>query len=271
MSEQPRFSKRHGYRPSEEPPITVREDAPPDFRVAMIQIAYEFGMGPKAVRDIVCRVLRVRPDPGNWSEYPNVDGEVHYLVDGCAWFRVYDILEALAAHVERSGRDVADFDQEINELFIQQGIGWKLEHSLVTFRGAEALDTVLRVAVWHEKQQGHQTAANELHEAIADMSRRPRPDPTGAIQHAMASLECVARDVSGSKDTLGRWLKNHPDAFPAPLNEYVGKIWGFASEHGRHLVEAGEASMDEAELVLGLSAALGSYLAKKGQMFNEGV
>jgi hypothetical protein len=126
------------------------------------------------------------------------------------------------------------------------------------------METLLLEAVATEKDLGHSTAANELREAIRDMSRRPEPDVTGAIQHAIASLECVAREVSGSTETFGKWLANHRDAFPKPLGEYVGKIWGFASERGRHLVENGEPSVEEAELVLGLSATLGSYLTKKG-------
>lgn len=267
MNHIPRFSKRHGFRNEEEPPISVREDAPNDFRAAMIQIAYEFGLTPKPLREVICRALRKRPDPNNWSDYPNVDGEIHDLIEGCDWFQIYDVLEAIAFSFQngRSEFDPANFESEINEAFIQHGIGWKLENGLVTFRGPEALDTLLKVAVTTEQGQGHKTAANELHEAIKDMSRRPTPDPTGAIQHSIASLECVARDISGSKDTLGKWLQRNRDAFPRPLGDYVEKIWGFASEHGRHLVEAGEASMDEAELVLGLSATLGSYLSKKGR------
>jgi hypothetical protein len=271
MNHIPRFSKRNGFHQAEEPPITIREGAPDDFRAALIQIAYEFGFKPTPLRNIVCRILRKRPDPSNWSDYPNVDEEVHDLVETCDWFYVYDILEAIAASIQngRGGQNLAEFESEINDVFVQQGIGWKLEDGLISFRGSEGLDTILKVAAHTERQKGHNTAANELHEAIKDMSRRPRPDPTGAIQHSIASLECVARDVSGSKETLGKWLRKNPDAFPRPLGEYVEKIWGFASEHGRHLVEAGEASMDEAELVLGLSATLGSYLSKKGQMSNR--
>ncbi len=270
MNNQERFSRRFGHQ-DQEAPITVREDAPDNFRAALVQIAYANGYTPKPLRDVVCRVLRVRPDPSNWSEWPNIEQEVQHLVDNCPWFRVYDIVEELADTYDDYQRPYQPFEQDINETLIEQGIGWKLEGKRLVFRGPESLDTLLRVAVKTEVNAGHNTAANELHEAIMDMSRRPQPDPTGAIQHSIASLECVARDVSGSKDTLGKWLQKNRDAFPSPLGEYVEKIWGFASNHGRHLVEAGEASMDEAELVLGLSATLGSYLSKKGKTFNTSI
>ena len=268
MNSKEKFSKRHGFNEVIAAPITVRNDAPYEFRGLLVDIAYEYGFKPNELRELVCRLLRTRPDKNNWSDYPNIDNEVRGLIDECPWFKVYDILEELASKVQKASRQhpPEEFQNEINEVFLVQGIGWKLADGVMTYRGSEGVDKLLAIAVYTETQQGHRTAANELHEAIKDMSRRPDADPTGAIQHAIASLECVAREVSGSKDTLGRWLKNHPDAFPKPLGEYVEKIWGFASEHGRHLVESGEPSMDEAELVLGLSATLGSYLSKKGKV-----
>lgn len=267
MSRKDSFSKRNGFNEITEAPITVRNDAPYEFRGILVDLAYEYGFKPTTMRDLVCRQLRTRPDRNNWSEYPNIDNEVRGLVDECPWFKVYDILEEIVAQVHEQGHENTreEFQTEINEVFLAQGIGWKLVDGVMTYRGPEGIDKILAIAVATESAQGHRTAANELHEAIRDMSRRPNADPTGAIQHAIASLECVARDVSGSKDTLGRWLKNHPEAFPKPLGDYVEKIWGFASEHGRHLIESGEPSMDEAELVLGLSATLGSYLSKKGK------
>ena len=57
-----------------------------------------------------------------------------------------------------------------------------------------------------------------------DLSRRPNPDITGAIQHAMAALECIARTVCGDgSSTLGALLKRNPDLIPKPLNEAVEK------------------------------------------------
>jgi len=78
----------------------------------------------------------------------------------------------------------------------------------------------------------------------------------------MASLECAARDVSGSTATLGDVIKSHRDLMPKPLDVAIEKIWGFTLEHGRHLVEGREPTAQEAELVVGLAAALGAYLAK---------
>lgn len=110
---------------------------------------------------------------------------------------------------------------------------------------------------------GKQTTATELHEALRDLSRRPNPELTGAIQHGIAALECLSKDLTGSKDTLGTLVKNNPALFPSPLGDAISKVYGFASNNGRHLNEGGEPSFEEAELVVGLSGVLCRYLGRK--------
>ena len=88
MSQSP-FSRRHGYtgQPQE---ITIREDAPESLRFFVLNKAEELGLKPNAFRDITCSVLEERPDPSNWSPYPNIWNEVEGHVYGCPWFQVYD-------------------------------------------------------------------------------------------------------------------------------------------------------------------------------------
>lgn len=76
------FSKRNRYTGAGKE-ITIREDAPEGLRFAVLETPRELDWSPSALRNIVCKVLRVRPDPGNWSEYPNVWGEVQELVYAC--------------------------------------------------------------------------------------------------------------------------------------------------------------------------------------------
>ena len=107
------------------------------------------------------------------------------------------------------------------------------------------------------------TARAEMHKALADLSRRPEADLTGAIQHAMAALECVARDATGDpKATLGEILKRHPNLIPKPLDTAVEKAWGYASEMGRHIREGREPQRKEVELIVGLAATVANYLSR---------
>ena len=261
-----RFSRRHGYASSARE-ITVRHEAPEDLRGAVLLIAKEVGLGPSVLRTIICEVLRKLPDQDNWSEYPNVWGEVQNHVIQCEWFKVYDIAEAIYAHLARhTSGGAEEYQKLMNEYFVENGIGWKMVDGQIIIRGPEGLEKVIHRATEVLDDGIRGTARTEMHEAIQDISRRPTPDVTGSIQHAMAALECVARDMCGdSKATLGDILKQYPDklSMPKPLNEVVGKAWGYASEMARHVREGRTPQFDEAELVVGLVATMITYLTRK--------
>lgn len=262
------FSKRQGFRQVHGVPITVRMDAPPELRGVVIQIAYECGFTPSTLRPVACRVLRKRPDSNNWSEYPNIDGEVHSLLDECEWYRVYDVIEAIASVMLAApySYDAHRFEVELNDYFTENGIGWKLTTGRMEVRGDALFERSVQQAQNQLQTSGFSTATSELREAIGDLSRRPTPDVTGAIQHSMAALECVARSVCGSeRATLGEILKQYRGTIPRPLDEAVSKLWGFASENARHVTEGREPSFAEAELLVGIVAGVVTYLAKKLQ------
>lgn len=129
MPKQP-FSKRNRYSggPKE---ITIREDAPENLRYFILETAHDLGWTPSPMREVLCRVLHTPPDPSNWSEYPNIEGEEQTLIYGAAWYKVYDLIEHLHARMlkadERKGTDNAEkFTEELNEFFIEEGIGWQL-------------------------------------------------------------------------------------------------------------------------------------------------
>ena len=233
-----------------------------------MDVAYECGFRPKTLRPLVCKVLRKRPDDDNWSEYPNLDMEIRRLIDDADWYRVYDVIEAMAndLHSGSIDGDPARFETELNDYFATNGIGWKLRGSELEARGSEVLETTLWSANETLVVAGLSTAQNELHEALRDLSRRPDPDTTGAIQHSMAALECVAREACGDeKATLGEVIKRYKDLIPKPLDEAVTKLWGYASENARHLSEGRKPAYEEAELIVGVVAAVSTYLAKRAE------
>ncbi len=223
------FSKRYGFRQPSAAEITVREDAPEELRGVLVDLAYECGFRPKTLRPLICRVLRTRADDNNWSEYPNIDQEVRRLLDDCAWYRVYDVIEELASVMREQPHpyDSDKFESELNEYFVERGIGWKLTDGELQSRGEEVFEKTLAETPGELRQHGQVTAASELHEALRDLSRRPHPDVTGAIQHAMAALECVARGACGNeKANLGDILKRHRDLVPRPLDEALARLLG---------------------------------------------
>lgn len=255
------FSKRHGFR-SGAKEITVREDAPDELRYFVVQTAMNSGLYPSFVRRVLCRVLRRTPDASNWSEYPNIFDEVQSLIQGCEWFQVYDFIEAMEANFAQRG-DVS-FADAINEFFFEEGIGWQLTFGQILTRGPEAFETIVTEATAALETSKRPTAAGHIHEALQGLSRRPKPDLSGAAYHAMGALECVARDLTGDpKATLGDILKRHPGLLPKPLDTALSQVWGYASNEARHVLEGRDISREEAELLVGLSATVSTYLLRK--------
>jgi AbiJ N-terminal domain 4 len=253
------FSSRNGYL-MPVPQITVRDDAPEDIRYHMVAIAIELGLSPLPFRDLVCAVMRKRPDRSNWSEYPNIHQEVENLVESAPWFKVYDIAEKIYEKLEYQDFDRGQkFQRQFSELLVESGVGLQMKDGMVVIRGTEDFGNTIETTLTFLDNAGKKVAANEMREAIRDISRRPNADVSGAVQHAMAALECVARDLTGQNSkTLGQIL---PDlSMPKPLDEAMQKLWGFASQNGRHLSEVSEPSFEEAALVVSISGAVCSYL-----------
>lgn len=250
------FSKRHGYAgvPKE---ITVREDAPQKLRYFLRKEAQELGLDPD---EIICNVLHEMPD--NRIKLYN-----------CEWFHVYDVIEKVFRQLtdidseqlkkDRPSTKACDFENSINDFFSEEGIGWQLSGGEIRTRGPESFEWTVRSAIEELDAAGRVTGSREIHEALRDLSRRPCPDLTGAIHHAMASLECVARAATGdNKATLGDILKKYPGVIPKPLDAAVEKAWGYASQMGRHIQEGCEPDRREVELIVGIAASVATYLTK---------
>lgn len=256
------FSKRHGVYSVKEKEITIREDAPEGLRGFIKMAFYDLHKNPSSLRTITTRVLKIPPDRNNWSEYPNIDNEVSEHLDYCEWYFVYDIIEAIIQKITPAEK--VKFSTEINDYFISNGIGWKIVDEQIETRGDEVFETAIQTVVSVLEVARFSTAKNEIKEAISDLSRRPTPDITGAIQHSLACLECVTREITGDKkSTLGDLMKKFPNVIPTPLDQAVTKMWGFTSEQGRHLREGQVPEYLEAELVVEVTSAIVTYFGKK--------
>jgi len=257
-----RFSKRYGINLAERP-ITIRYDAPDELRYYVSTLILQFNKGTlKHLRSILCTTAMISPDPSNWGENDYMKSEIESIIERCDWFRVYEIIEVAYEEIVKEEYK-EEFENNINEFFIEYGIGWRMENGELLIKGNDTFEKDISATSSTLKDAGHNTSAEEIRQAILDLSRIPEPDITGAVQHSGAALECVAREVVGSKETLGALIKAHPEIVPSPINEVVFKLFGYASEKGRHLREGVLPSFDEAELIVRLSASLCSYLCKK--------
>jgi hypothetical protein len=259
-----KFSERQGLD-LPDADIAIRQDAPAWLRRMVLSIAYEEDVRPSTLRTTLCAQLMETPDAENWSEFPNVEREVQGLIERVPWFFVYDLIEVIHERLRQYETSRAPaFAEKINRMFRKKGVGWQLVDGSIQVRGPEIFEHSLGTAVELAVASSRGVARKELHEALRDLSRRPEPELTGAIQHAMAALECVARDITGQSNlTLGDWLKRNQQAFPAPVGVAVEKLWGYASEYGRHVREGRSPTFEEAEMVVGVAGSLAVYLLRK--------
>ena len=259
------FSKRRGIgsNPTE---ITIRNEAPVELREAIVMLAIDCGFTPNSLRDAICGTLLKTPDRNNWSPEP-VYNECLSLIEDAPWHKVYDIAEKLI-HKWAQGKGIMavvenDFGTRLNEFFLDNGYGWKVERSesfkfTIEYRSSDLNEHSLRTSLNVLKDKGSLTAFQQLTEAIGDLSRRPSPDLTGAIHHAVAALECEARTFTGTSDGLGDIAKHIK--LTAPLPNLIRAIWGYSSEYGRHVQEGKSPSDHEAEFIVYSSAALINFL-----------
>lgn len=242
----------------------MRNEAPESVRAVLLKEAEKAQVGVGELEAIIRQALDKLPT-GDWSaDYilSNVVSDIHQ----CEWFQVYDIIEAVAQHLIQKGwNDAAErFQEAMNAHFREAGIGWQFVNGMIEIRGPEAFEATTRGVIAILEDSKKVTARQEFHEARRDLSRRPDPDVTGAVQHAIAALECIARDVSGdSKATLGVLLGKRYISLPPPLDEAATKLWGYASNMARHLQEGRVIAYEEAELLVATASALATYLTKK--------
>jgi len=235
------------------------------MRFGVIQAAYDH-LRYDHIRACLCRVLRTSPDRGNWSEIPNIRDEVMCLIENAEWYQVYDVIEVLVKFIEgKLGYDNAvQFASQINDLFVDTGAGWQLKPGEgVVIRGDAEFEEAVERAQTSLSKANYGVAEGEIREALHDISRRPEPDLTGAIHHALGALESTARYLSGSEKPFNEVVALV--GVPKPLDSALSKLWGYSSNFGRHVSPTNVPSLSDATLVVHLSSAICRYLVDARQ------
>ena len=164
------------------------------------------------------RVLLVQPDRDNWS-HPNVRNEVAWLIENAHWFKVYDIAEGLYAKLARAWdhAPAEEFQRRLNDFLVEHGIGWELRDGAITHRGSEAFAKSTHETTELLDGSGLRRAANEMREALRDISRRPdaATSPAPSSMQWRLSKRPLARSLACPMRHLGN---SSPDsACPLPL------------------------------------------------------
>lgn len=237
--------------------ISKKWEAPIELREWILSLIMRLNYSIKSFRNIVCQMSFQTADPNQYSENEFMVSEVRTLLENCKWHHIYDIIEQTYKELPNNSKE--NFQTHINNFFLSNGYGWKLENGRVLSRGDDAFEQSVKSAVTCI-ELSNSDAYYEIKEALVDISKRPEPDVTGAIQHSMAALECFCRCLlDDEKHTLGELITHHRDSIPKPLDVAMEKLWAFSSEQGRHIKEGKAPSFHEAELTVHICASLIVY------------
>ena len=260
------FSRRNKFRRAV--PIRIRGTAPDELRTFLLKALKQYVHEDYKIRDLVFVSLeQIQP-----ISFEDCLGDAVRALSTADWFGVYDVVEALYRRLarERAGTTgespkAREFRHLANAFFEQEGYAYRISESgNLEMRGEEAFEAAIDNANIALDQIGAKTSKAEIHKALENLAKRPHPDLTGAVQHAMAGLECVANQIAGTTGLeLGKLVKSHPERFPQPLNDVIPKLYGYASNNGRHVTEGREPDFAEAELIVGIAATVSTYLARK--------
>jgi hypothetical protein len=262
MSPNNKFSVRQGIEPQ---PSPAADEVPKSVRYFVARyLQNQYARWPHEAGQILADFLH-EPSVVNMFHNPYnaaVWTKMHGFIESFKWWEFYDFVEMVyIRQPEDYKRD--QYVEELNAALADQNVCYRMDYrGHIVYRGSESFETAVRTARSVLNEAGKGTAKDEIHKALEDLNRRP-PDLTGAVHHAMSALECVANDVCGeSGKTLGDIIKKNPERFPQPLGDAVSKLYGYASNHGRHISEGGEPNRKEVELIVGIASSVATYLCR---------
>lgn len=158
------------------------------------------------------------------DEYPGsdrMDSHVKAWLMEADWYRVYDLIERVAAKEEK-------FAGAINKMLEDLKAGYRvLDGQVVPISDTTELSEIeIAIGIEHEGTRHH------LKQALDLLSDRDNPDYPNSIKESISAAEAKARQLTGAK-TMGAALnamkKSGPYVHPALLDGW-GKLYGWTND-----------------------------------------
>ncbi len=253
------FSNRYGY--AREKGDLIYESAPQQVRVGLREILAKCGYDcPSSQRTVICKVLRIRPDPNNWSEYPNIDYEVDSLIHDSEWFDFYDMCERIAQSMASK-----PFEEEFNKILWEEHVGYQMQQGKLLKVGSEEFDQAVSESRIELGDPRFEVASQQFKKALAFRNSMP-PDYPNAVKEAVNALEGTLQVVVNMPGTaLPALLSSLQPSLASSLKKLYDGLYayGSASEGARHAGVGGHVpSAEEAELIIHTAAAAIRYVIK---------
>ncbi len=279
------FSQRYGLRPT--PEGLMYEKVPEQARLGFYYIVEQSfkDKDEEALVDLykhLCVELRVPYDrnidiafsrlmfePYNEGAIrTKITQAIERLINNCEWWQFYDICELTWESL--IGKRVKDnFSTQVNILFRDEQLGFELTNGKIEKVGSGFIDARIKEVRYLLKEQEFKGADKHFEKAIKALNIRPNPDVENCVKDAVSAIESVGRIiVNDDKALLSDIIKDmaNKGIIPKPLDQAIQKIYAYRGDqpgvaHG--LVGTSKVTVDEAEFVLAMSAAIIIYLVKK--------
>jgi tetratricopeptide (TPR) repeat protein len=244
------------------------EDVPERARVGLFHIVRQFFEDEYLdLYQVLCVALRIPLDTNRANVYL-ASGAIEKLIMNCQWWQFYDTCEVLWQGLEYKRDNLSD---EINNLFREEHLGFELRDGKVEKIGSGFIDARVKEARYLLKEPEFKGADKHFEKALKALNIRPNPDVENCIKEAVCAIESVGRIIVNDakallSDIVKTMAKN--EIIPKPLDEAIQKVYAYRGDqpgvaHG--LVGLSKVTVDEAEFVLAMSAAIIIYLVKKRQ------
>lgn len=253
------FSAREHLR--EEGPL-IFDDAPEGVRYGIREVLQDIGFEtPSQQRTILCKALRVRPDPSNWSDYPNVEYEVAELTMQGPWYKFFDALERLPKFLDYY--EMEAYYSKVNDLLADENVGYRFEGNKIVRVGTEEFEDSVSDARSALSGDRFAEARRQFERGLELRNDRPA-DWANAIKEAVNSVEAVLQIIySRPGESLTTIVREEfPEDVPSNIKGLFKSLYGQGSGTvgARHASIGGNnPSGPRAELAIHVAAALHAF------------
>jgi hypothetical protein len=284
----PKFSHRHNFDPRI-PKSAVLEEAPEGLRIAYLNSVLEpivnWNSSHNDERPLhayelsrqFCSMARMEMPDFGYSNTSTWD-DLKYLIKGAEWFNFYDFVEYVAKSLVKTPDgtitrfvEQADFEkykQQVNDLFLEDRIGWRLNDSGELVREIPSA-LARRLEETSNRLSGEFTPARRHYlKAVRYVSGRPL-DPENAIKEIISAVESVGRVFYPNANTLGdvaKEMRKKAHLMPPVMVQMIEKFYGYASSepavrHGSPVQS--RVFLADAEFCLHVGVALIRYMLER--------
>ena len=276
------FSRKFGLRPTSQG--LIYDQVPETTRIGLFYIIFGLLRSPylpysyyQHLYQEICRILKIKWD---WTmnheiQYANA---IENTILKCEWHTFYEICQIAYSYFKEEESPHSSvikpgtakvLQEQVNALFKDEFLGFEIQNGKIERMGNPIIDAKIREARILLKDPEFKSADELFEKAIKALNVRPKPDSENCIKDAVATVESVGKIIRKDKKArIDNIIKDaiQKGVIPQLLGDPIIKLYAYrgnepAVAHGG--IEPSKVTIDEAEFVLAMSAAIIIYLVKK--------